>query len=254
MNLDSEVAVILAAGKGTRMRSSTPKVLVELCGVPMIEWVVKTVRKAGIHRVMVVVGHKKDEVTEVLEGLGVDRVEQSQQLGTGDALKAACALLVDRSESVGIPEDIMVIPGDSPLIRPDTLKTLRRVHHKTGSDATLVTAYLDDPRGYGRIVRDERDHVAGIVEELDATEEELEINEVNSGIYCFRSSPLLEALERLTPDNKKREYYLTQVIEILGGLGKSVTAFAVSDPNEVMGVNSQEDLEKVSKIAAEGGV
>ncbi len=254
MNLDNEVAVILAAGKGTRMRSSTPKVLAELCGVPMIEWVVKTVRKAGIHRVMVVVGHKKDEVTEVLEGLGVDWVEQSQQLGTGDALKAACALLVDRSESVGIPEDIMVIPGDSPLIRPDTLKTLRRVHHKTRSDATLVTAYLDDPRGYGRIVRDERDHVTGIVEELDATEEELEINEVNSGIYCFRSSPLLEALERLTPDNKKREYYLTQVIEILGGLGKSVNVFAVSDPNEVMGVNSREDLEKASKIAAEDGV
>ncbi|MCP4363849.1 MAG: NTP transferase domain-containing protein [Planctomycetes bacterium] len=253
MNLDSEVAVILAAGKGTRMRSPLPKVLTGLCGVPMVEWVVNAVRKAGIHRVVVVVGHKKDEVVGVLEGLGVDCVEQSQQLGTGNALKVACAFLEGRSESGGIAEDVIVLPGDSPLIRPETLNALRETHRRTGSDATLVTAYLDDPKGYGRIVRDERGGVSGIVEELDATEGEREIKEINSGIYCFRSSPLREAIERLTPDNKKGEYYLTQVVAILSGQGKRVSAFAVSDPNEVLGVNSQEDLEKVTKIAAEGG-
>ncbi|MGR3295654.1 MAG: NTP transferase domain-containing protein [Candidatus Bathyanammoxibius sp.] len=251
MNLDSEVAVILAAGKGTRMRSPLPKVLAGLCGVPLVEWVVNAVRKAGIHRVVVVVGHEKDEVVGVLEGLGVDWVEQSQQLGTGNALKVACTFLESCPQDM--PENIVVFPGDSPLVRPDSIKALRRTHKETHSDATLMTAYLDDSKGYGRIVRDERGGVVGIVEELDATEEELKIKEINSGIYCFRSSPLREALERLTPDNKKGEYYLTQVVAILSSQGKRVSSFAVSDPNEVLGVNSQEDLEKVSKIAAEGG-
>ncbi len=251
MNLCSEVAVILAAGRGTRMRSPDPKVLARLCGVPMIERVVDTVMKAGISRVLVVVGHRKEEVAKVLEGLGVDWVEQPRQLGTGDALKVASAVLEGRPG--GLPENIVVLPGDSPLIRPDTVETLGKMHHETHSDATLITAYLDDPKGYGRVVRDGQDRITRVVEELDATEEEAGIQEVNSGIYCFRSAPLLEALERLTPDNRKGEYYLTQAIEILNGMGRKISAFIVSDPNEVLGVNSQEDLKRVTEIATGGG-
>lgn len=245
-DLHSEVAVILAAGKGTRMKSAGPKVLASLCGAPMIEWVVNAVRKAGISRVLVVVGYKKNEVAQVLEGLDVDWVEQSQQLGTGHALKVASTLL--GCESRNVPENIVVLPGDSPLVKPDTIKTLRKVHRETSSDATLVTARLDDPKSYGRVVRDRHGRITRIVEDLDAGEEEAEIHEVNSGIYCFRAAPLLEALERLTPDNRKGEYYLTQVIEVLSSVGKKVSAFTVSDPNEVLGVNSQEDLKKVTEI------
>lgn len=245
-DLCSEVAVILAAGKGTRMKSTGPKVLARLCGIPLIEWVVNAVRKAGISRVLVVVGYKKEEVAEVLEGLDTDWVEQSQQLGTGHALKVASALL-ERGPGNG-PENIVVLSGDSPLVRPDTIKSLRKVHRETHSDATLVTANVDNPKSYGRVVRDGQGRVTRIVEELDATEEEVGINEVNSGIYCFKSAPLLDALGRLTPDNSKGEYYLTQVIEILSGTGKRVGAFTVSDPNEVLGVNSQEDLRKVTEI------
>ncbi|MCQ4574681.1 MAG: NTP transferase domain-containing protein [Candidatus Brocadiales bacterium] len=251
MNLCSEVAVILAAGKGTRMSYTGPKVLAELCGTPMIKWVIDAARKAGVSRVLVVVGHKKEEVARVLEGLGVDWVEQPRQLGTGDALRAATTFLGDRAEDM--PENIVVLPGDSPLVKPDTVKTLRKVHQETRSDATLLTAYLDDPKGYGRVVRNGQDRVTRIVEELDASEEETGIKEVNSGIYCFRTGPLLEALERLTPDNRKGEYYLTQVIEVLsGGMGKRVNTLIASDPSEVLGVNSQEDLEKVSGIVAGG--
>ncbi len=251
MNLCSEVAVILAAGRGTRMRSPDPKVLARLCGVSMIERVVDTVRKAGISRVLVVVGHRKEEVAKVLEGLGVDWVEQPRQLGTGDALKVGGAVLEGRPG--GLPENIVVLPGDSPLIRPDTVEALGKMHRETHSDATLITAYLDDPKGYGRVVRDGQDRITRVVEELDATEEEAGMQEVNSGIYCFRSAPLLEALEGLTPDNRKGEYYLTQVIEILNGLGRKISALVVSDPNEVLGVNSQEDLKRVSERATGGG-
>ncbi|MFQ5956852.1 MAG: NTP transferase domain-containing protein [Candidatus Brocadiales bacterium] len=247
MNLRNEVAIILAAGKGTRMKSPGPKVLARLCGRPMIEWVVNAVRKAGISKVLAVVGYKKEEVTIVLEGLGVDWVEQPQQLGTGDALKVANALLESRSDTV--PENVIVLPGDCPLIRPDTIKTLGEMHRETCSDVTLVTAYLDQPCGYGRVVRNEEGQVRRIVEELDATEEEAGIKEVNSGVYCFRLAPLLETIERLTPDNRKGEYYLTQVVEVLSGMGKRVSAVIASAPNEVLGVNSQDDLERVSRIA-----
>ncbi|MEE9199902.1 MAG: NTP transferase domain-containing protein [Candidatus Brocadiales bacterium] len=247
MNSRGEVAVILAAGKGTRMKSGGPKVLAELCGVPMIKWVVEAVRKAGISRVLVVVGHKKDEVAEVLEGLGVDLVEQPRQLGTGDALKVACAFLESCPQDM--PENIVVLPGDSPLVRPDTIRALRETHRESRSDATLVTAHLNDPKGYGRVVRNAQGHVRMLVEELDATGEEARIEEVNSGIYFFRTAPLLEAVEQLTPNNNKGEYYLTQAIEILHNMGKRVKAFTVSDPNEILGVNSQEDLKRVSEIA-----
>ncbi|HCN20442.1 MAG TPA: UDP-N-acetylglucosamine diphosphorylase, partial [Planctomycetia bacterium] len=187
-----------------------------------------------------------NEVAQVLEGLDVDWVEQSQQLGTGHALKVASTLL--GCESRNVPENIVVLPGDSPLVKPGTIKTLRKVHRETSSDATLVTARLDDPKSYGRVVRDRHGRITRIVEDLDASEEEAEIHEVNSGIYCFRAAPLLEALERLTPDNRKGEYYLTQVIEVLSSVGKKVSAFTVSDPDEVLGVNSQEDLKKVTEI------
>lgn len=250
MSSCNEVAIILAAGKGTRMGPGPPKVLARLCGRPMIEWVINAVSRAGIGRILVVVGHGKEEVVTVLEGLGVDWVEQPRQLGTGHALKVACATF--EGECTGsVPDNIVVLLGDSPLIRPDTILALVRRHREASADATLATAHLDDPCGYGRVVRDGWNRVIRVVEELDASEGEAAIKEVNSGLYCFRLASFTDALERLVPDNNKGEYYLTQVVEILSGMGKRVEAMVVSDPREVLGVNSQRDLERVSRIIEE---
>ncbi|MDO8136957.1 MAG: NTP transferase domain-containing protein [Candidatus Brocadiales bacterium] len=243
MDSTKDIAVILAAGKGTRMRSPCPKVLSRLCGRPLIEWVVRAVREAGMERVVAVVGDQKQEVTRVLEGLGVDWVEQPQPLGTGHALRVVGPLLE------GPAVDIMALPGDSPLIRSSTLRALRDRHKEVKAHATLLTAYLEDPRGYGRVVRDGQGQVARVVEEWDTHGGEKDIKEVNTGVYYFKAGPLFEALERLTPENKKGEYYLTQVIELLRGMGKKVDTLTVADFLEVLGVNSQEDLARLSQIA-----
>lgn len=241
---DGEIAaVVLAAGKGTRMASPLPKVLSRLCGRPLIEWVIRAAREAGVQRILAVVGSQKEGVVEVLRGLGVDWIEQPQQLGTGEALKRTRPLLGSASR------ELLVLPADSPLVRPGTLKKLRERHLQCSADATLLTAYLDNPRGYGRIVRDGGGEVKGVVEELDAEKEEREIKEVNSGIYCFKTIPLFKALDRLTAENKKGEYYLTQVVEILSGMGKRIDTVRASDPQEVLGINTQEDLARLSGVA-----
>ena len=237
--------MILAAGKGTRMSSPYPKVLFKLCGRPLLEWVVEAVRGAGVGRVIVVVGSHKEEVVGVVERLGAEWVEQSQQLGTGHALKVASPLLQ------GGEGDVLVLYGDTPLVRAETLRELCSLHNETQAEVTLLTTCPEDPTGYGRVIRDRGGRVTKIVEEVDLTEEERQAREANAGIYCFKAGPLSRVLEGLTPDNKKGEYYLTQVVELLNDKGGRVETMPIANARELLGVNSQADLARLSQIACE---
>jgi bifunctional UDP-N-acetylglucosamine pyrophosphorylase/glucosamine-1-phosphate N-acetyltransferase len=237
-------AVILAAGEGTRMRSARPKPLHLLCGRPMIMHVIDALTELPIDRVVAVVGHGADRVTKALqelvpEHLSVEFVEQRIQRGTGDAVAVALTAFPDDDIDDG---DIVVLPGDTPLLRPPTLAALVRAHRSADAAATVLTACIDDPAGYGRIVRDKSDRVARIVEHGDATDIEREIDEVNTSIYCFRRSLLAPALRRLSPENAQGEYYLTDVVEVLHDAGYPVISMIVADPMEAAGVNDRAQL------------
>ncbi|HEX3563769.1 MAG TPA: NTP transferase domain-containing protein, partial [Acidimicrobiales bacterium] len=185
-------AVVLAAGEGTRMRSSRPKPLHRLCGRPMVLHVLDALAELQVDRVVVVVGHRAEWVTKTLvehapPGMDIEFVEQVEQHGTGDAMSVALTGLPDEFDDDG---DVVVLPGDTPLLRPATLAALVRHHRASDAAATLLTAVIEDPSGYGRVVRGRDDAVARVVEHADADEEELAVNEVNTSIYCFRRSVL----------------------------------------------------------------
>ncbi|MFZ5634637.1 MAG: bifunctional UDP-N-acetylglucosamine diphosphorylase/glucosamine-1-phosphate N-acetyltransferase GlmU [Bacillota bacterium] len=228
----SLAAVVLAAGKGTRMKSDLPKVLHKVCGVPMICHVLKAAREAGADRVVVVVGFGGDLVEQEIKGLG-EVVFQHEQLGTAHALQQAARPLQE------FKGDILVLCGDTPLISAGTLKELVSVHRHSGASATVLTAVPDNPAGYGRVKRDSQGRVAGIVEQKDAAPEELSIKEINTGMYCFKSQGLFEALAQLKPENVQGEYYLPDVIGRYAGEGKKVAALSVADTVEIMGVNDR---------------
>jgi bifunctional UDP-N-acetylglucosamine pyrophosphorylase/glucosamine-1-phosphate N-acetyltransferase len=237
-------AVVLAAGEGTRMRSATPKVLHPLCGRPMLLHVLDALVALPIERVVVVVGHGAERVTKTLQEqlateMPVDFVEQHPQRGTGDA--ASVALTASAFELDG-EDDLLLVPGDTPLLRPETVAALARAHREADAAATLLTAVLDDPTGYGRIVRDEKGVVDRIVEQSDATSDELELREVSTSIYCFRRGLLAPALRRLNPENAQGEYYLTDAIEVLRQAGHLVIAVTADDPSEAAGVNDRAQL------------
>src|SRR5438552_9340603 len=228
-------AVVLAAGEGTRMRSSRPKPLHMLCGRPLVLHVIDALSELELERVVVVVGHGAERVTKTLQeqapaGLVVDFVEQRVQRGTGDAVSVALTAFPDEGDDDG---DIIVLPGDTPLLRPPTLAGLVRAHRSGDVAATVLTAVLDDPTGYGRVVRDAKDdRVAAIVEHADATHEERAIEEINTSNYCFRRSVLAPALRRLSPDNAQGEYYLTDALAVLHDAGYSVRSTVIDDPME----------------------
>ena len=235
-------AVILAAGMGTRMRSDRPKPLHHLCGRPMVLYVVDALAALPVDRVVVVVGNRADWVSKTVlehapEGLPLEFVEQVEQLGTGDAVKVALTCFGEDD-----PDDLVVLPGDTPLLRAPTIGGLVRTHRDQGSAATLLTAKVSIPAGYGRVVRGRDGRVARIVEDGDATTEELAINEVNTSIYCFRRSLLAPALSTLSPANVQGEYYLTDVVDVLARAGHPVEATSVADPMEVAGVNDRAQL------------
>jgi len=238
-------AIVLAAGEGTRMRSATPKVLHPLAGRPMLAHLVDALVALPLERVVLVVGHRAEQVrTAMLDALGtatpVDFVEQRVQRGTGDATAVALGAF---PEDDGLDEDdVLVLVGDVPLLRTETVEALLAHHRRTDAAATLLTTHLADPAGYGRIVRDARGGVVRIVEQADATDEERAITEINPAIYCFRRSLLAPALRRLTPANAQGEYYLTDVIAVLHDAGHTVAAIAVDDPFECMGVNDRTQL------------
>ena len=237
-------AVVLAAGEGTRMRSSRPKPLHRLCGRPMVMHVLDALAELDLDRAVVVVGHGAERVTKALleqapRGLVIDFVEQDVQRGTGDAVSVGLTAFPDDPDEGG---DVVVLPGDTPLLRPATLAALVRNHRATDAAATVLTATVRDASGYGRIVRNKADRVARIVEQADASDEELAITEINTSIYVFRRGLLAPALRRLSPENAQGEYYLTDIVEVLSDAGYPVTAMPVDDPMEAAGVNDRAQL------------
>ena len=238
--------LILAAGQGTRMRSGTPKVLHELCGVPMVLWPVRAALAAGAGRVVVV-----DSPARALEGVlpeGVELAVQTQADGTGGAVRAA-------ADHVDPEAPVVVLSGDVPLIDPEAIAELVAAHARGGAAATMATAVLDDPSGYGRVVRDADGAVARVVETKkagDATEAELEIREVNSGIYAFSGAALLAALPRLTSDNAQRELYLPQALDLLRADGELVAGHVLEDERLMLGVNDRVALARVRALAQRG--
>ena len=226
------------------MRSERPKPLHRLCGRPMVLHVLHAVAELELDRAVVVVGHGASRVTKGVSeqpppGLHIDFVEQSVQRGTGDAVLVA---LTGFPENDVDEDDIIVLPGDTPLLRPPTLAALVRTHRRAQAAATVLTAELEDPTGYGRVARDRNDNVSRIVEQADADEDELAITEINTSIYVFRRSVLAPALRRLTPDNSQGEYYLTDVIGVLHDAGYPVVSMVVEDSMEVAGVNDRHQL------------
>ncbi len=239
----STAAIILAAGKSTRMVTDLPKVLHEVCGRPMLAYVLDACRGAGIKRLIVVVGYRKEDVIAAFQGEpGVSFVDQAEQKGTGHAV------MVCRDALADFEGDVVVIAGDMPLVRSETLELLLDTHQSRTSAVTLATAVLPDPTGYGRIIRDKYGNLEGIVEESDCTPAQREIREVNPSYYCFDKRLLFEALDQVRPDNVKGEYYLTDALHILVGRGHRALAITAVPPEDAMGINSREHLAEVGRV------
>ncbi|MFG0249728.1 MAG: NTP transferase domain-containing protein [Phycisphaeraceae bacterium JB051] len=237
-------AIIMAAGKGTRMNSELPKVLLDVHGKPMVQWVVDACLAAGCDRVIVVIGFKGDQVKAAL--CSYDQcyfVEQTQQLGTGHAVMMAKDLF---DPSAG--RDVFVLGGDGPLIRAQTLDQLLQVHRDGTFPATLATAVIDDPTGYGRVIRDSDNTFKAIVEQKDATAEQLAVHEVNPSYYCFKSDALFAKLSQIKPNNQQGEYYLTDVPGILKSEGNAVGVVDAVPKDDVLSINTREQLAEVDRI------
>lgn len=229
------------------MRSTRPKPLHLLCGRPMVLHVLDAVGELALERVVVVVGHGGELVVKAIQDGAasrpvIDFIEQRSQLGTGDAVSVALTAFPDVLDPEADDADIMVLPGDTPLLRPPTLAALVRTHRGADAAASLLTAAVDDPSGYGRVIRGRDDNVARVVEEADATDEERQVREVATSIYCFRRSVLAPALRRLGPENAKGEYYLTDTIAVLHDAGYKVVTLVTPDPMDAAGVNDRAQL------------
>jgi bifunctional UDP-N-acetylglucosamine pyrophosphorylase/glucosamine-1-phosphate N-acetyltransferase len=242
---DPAVAVILAAGEGKRMNSERAKVLHPLRGEPLLGHVLDACERAGLARAVVVVGAKREQVIEWLgerakerPGLDVRWAVQAEQRGTGHALGVALPVV----DAGGAPEEIVVLCGDAPLLRSQTVHGLLDRHRARGAAATILTADVPDPFGYGRIVRTSAGDVERIVEHKDASEEERALREINSADYVFTLEDVRSALDEVTDDNQQGEYYLTDTIAILRGRGRPVVAYKVDDAREVLGVNTPGQL------------
>jgi len=228
-------AVILAAGKGTRMKSAQPKVLHPLCGRPLVAWPLAAVRELGCQPAVLVVGHGAEAVRQATAGDGVRHVLQQPQLGTGHALLCAREALADFAGTV------LLLAGDVPLLRAETLQRLAARHQQARAAATVLTMTPDNPFGYGRIVRD-GGRIARIVEQKDATPAEAALNEVNTGVYAFDAGFVFAALERVGTANAQGEYYLTDVVELAVRSGEVVETVQLDDPEEALGVNDRRQL------------
>lgn len=246
-------AVLLAAGEGTRMRSSRPKTLARICGKPMGAHVLDALCEAGVQDAVVVVGHEADRVKATLtetapSEMKINFVMQSKLLGTGDALGVALTVLPDVLTFSGAQSPIvLVVPGDTPLITPETLKRLVQVHTESKATATLLTAVLETPFGYGRVVRNKEGRITQVIEERDATDDQRSITEINTGIYAFNLDVLAPALRRILPKNVQNEYYLTDSISILADMGYLVSAVQISDEVEALGVNDLIQLSEAER-------
>lgn len=235
------LTVVLAAGKGTRMNSALPKVLHSVSGKPMIQHVLDAATAAGSEKHIVVIGYGGETVKEVI-GTRAEYAEQKEQLGTGHAVMQAEHILKDFDGTV------MVLCGDTPLLTGGLLAKLYHEHKRAGAKATVLTAKMPNPTGYGRVVRTAEGTVKKIVEQKDASAKELAIDEINAGIYCFDCAALLGALAKLTCDNAQGEYYITDVLQILGSAGEKVSAVTAEDPEETLGINSRAQLADAERV------
>ena len=250
-------AVVLAAGEGTRMKSSRPKPLVRLCGKPMIAHILQALFAAGLDEAVVVIGFKSGSVRDSVNrfapaGMRISFVEQTRQRGTGDALATALTALPDPLRYAGKePPVVMVVPGDTPLLRAETVATMLDTHDATKSAVTVAYSEAEDPTGYGRVIFGKGSAVAKIVEDKDATDEERESHLINAGFYALNLDFLAPALRRLSPKNAQAEYYLTDVIEILAKAGYGVAGFRLADPIEAHGVNDRHQLAEAEQSMRE---
>ena len=242
MNASSTAIVILAAGKGTRMRSERAKVLHRAGGRPLLEHVIRACRPLKPAQIVAVVGHQAEDVSALAETLGVRTVLQQPQRGTGHAMQIARRAIRSGAKTV------IVLPGDAPLLRTQTLAALLDTHHRGEAAATILSAELADPVGYGRIVRDSEGRVQAIVEDKSASPEQLAIHEVNSSIYCFTLAKLWPLLGALRPENAHRELYLTDAIAMLRQRNERVLAEIAPDANEILGCNTRAHLADIDRV------
>ncbi len=241
-NMKKDIAVIiLAAGKSTRMKSGMPKVLHNLCGRPMLGYVLDLVSSLKLKQVVAVLGYKQALVRKIIPK-GIKIAIQRKLIGTADAVKVGLSALK------GFKGTVLVLYGDNPLLKKDTLKKVLDYHTGNNVDATLLTAQLKKPAGYGRIMRDKNYSICGIVEEKDADEVQKDIKEVNTGIICFKKESLANNLKYIRRNNRKKEYYLTDIIGILAKKGYLVDAVKAEDPREALGINARAELAKADSI------
>ncbi|WP_316572793.1 bifunctional UDP-N-acetylglucosamine diphosphorylase/glucosamine-1-phosphate N-acetyltransferase GlmU [Neobacillus sp. YIM B06451] len=242
--MSNRFAVILAAGQGTRMKSKLYKVLHPVCGKPMVEHVVDEISKLSVEEIVTIVGHGAEQVQEML-GEKCKYALQDQQLGTAHAVMQAASLLEGQEGTT------LVVCGDTPLIRKETMEALFRHHTEQSAKATVLTANMENPAGYGRVVRNPDGHVEKIVEHKDASEEERAITEINTGTYCFDNKALFAALQSVSNENAQGEYYLPDVVGILKGQGETVTAYLAENPDETLGVNDRVALSEAELLMRE---
>ncbi|WP_270578151.1 bifunctional UDP-N-acetylglucosamine diphosphorylase/glucosamine-1-phosphate N-acetyltransferase GlmU [Caldibacillus thermoamylovorans] len=239
--MSKKYVIVLAAGQGTRMKSKLYKVLHPVCGKPMVRHVIDELKQIGADQIITVVGHGADEVKNELKD-DSEFVLQEQQLGTAHAVMQARDLLQDKE---GLT---LVVCGDTPLLKADTIKAMIDYHINNHSKATILTAVAEDPTGYGRVIRNEQGYVEKIVEHKDASDEEKAVKEINAGTYCFDNASLFHALQKVTNNNAQNEYYLPDVIGILKDAGQTVTAFKTNEFTEIFGINDRVALAQAGKI------
>jgi len=240
-NKNKFCAVILAAGKGTRMKSDLPKVLHEIKGKPLLRYVLDTAEEAGAEKVVVIVGHQAQQVSTRFSVSGCVFVLQEPQMGTGHAVLQA------KNELVQYPGLTVILCGDVPLLKAATIKRMVKEHLAADALLTVLTTVAPDAFGYGRIIKDAQDNIYKIAEQAEATESEKKIKEINTGIYCVTTSFLLEALGKIENKNSKQEYYLTDIVEIARGQSRKVHACLADNYVEVMGINTPEELRRAAQ-------
>lgn len=233
--------IILAAGKGTRMKSALPKVLHPVCGKPIIQYILDVAKVVGSLKTYVVLGHKARDVQAILPS-DTQVVEQKQLLGTGDAVKT-CA-----NSFKSYTGDVLILCGDTPMLTKQTVKAIVGKHKRSKADGTFLTTVVHDPDGYGRIIRDQNNRVLAIREDKDASGFERDIAEINVGVYCFKASLLFKTLSQVKMNAKKKEYYLTDIIELMANQGAHLETIATDDPREGLGINSRTDLAVAESI------
>lgn len=240
MIMGDTAVIIMAAGKGKRMKSNLPKVLHNLAGKPILNYVLETVNQLEVKRKILIVGYKSNKIRELI-GDKIESVEQKEQLGT------AHAVLITKKLLSGFKGDVLILSGDVPFLTIKTLKKLLKYHQDNNFCCTLLSAVLKKPKGYGRIIRDKKGEIKGIIEEADLSADRKKINEINSGIYCFNKEKLFQVLEKITTDNKQGEYYLTDTVKILLNEGLTIGNIIIKDYSEILGINNRSDLADASK-------